>query len=230
MNNIAKKIAEENNFEYIGEIKLGEECYVSDPCYDTKTYGTYLLKNMKKGTYYCFLSLLNAEQISWGERIAALYIMHKDCSTLPTEIIEGVGIGVDSGQAGFYDKEYFVETRNNDEWYDEVCVTTFEVKPNPKYRPFEKIVMDEFGKTIKELEGEEFANAIDMAQKENRANPQFLEKATGGVIGNKCCVSSSGFGDGEYTLSVGKNKDGQIVSAVINYIDRNDIKENIDKE
>ena len=152
--------------KFIGTINLGEEIYVSDPGYDVGIWCQAKLNNILPGQYNCYINIWsNEETKGWGQRVSALFILHKDYQINPEEKTY-FDIGVDSGQAGFYDYQYFENTRNDDAWYYNICNSS-------RY---------------------------------------------GVIKNNKCVVSSSGYGDGGYRLYVGRNKDGKIVSAKIDFL------------
>ena len=164
MNNI-EKITSRDNVEYIGDIELDKVCTVSDPCYNMETWCMCKLKDMLPGNYHCLIKKNNDGLVS------ALYIYHEKYKTMIDFI------AVDSGQAGFYDRDYFLETRGKDDeewnWYKEISGLTYHAETS---------------------------------------------ELTGGTKDKKCCVSSSGDGDGSYLLYIHKNSKDQIVSACIKYL------------
>lgn len=168
MNNI-EKIKQRDKSEFIGDIILTDKCIVCDPCYSDQSWCWCEMPNMWPGNYHCFI-----KKGSDG-LVHALYIYHEKYRGYPNMILDFVS--VDSGQAGFYDREYFLETRGNDDeewnWYKEICALTY--------------------------------------------HPDNSE-LTGGTKDKKCCVSSSGDGDGSYLLYIHKNAKDYIVSACIQYL------------
>lgn len=168
MNNI-EKISKRDNVEYIGDIELDKECTVSDPCYNMETWCVCKLKDMLPGNYHCLIKKNNDGLVS------SLYIYHEKYIREPKTMIDFVS--VDSGQAGFYDSDYFIKTRGKDDeewkWYKEICSLTYHSDSS---------------------------------------------ELTGGTKDKKCCVSSSGDGDGSYPLLIHRNSKGQIVSACIQYL------------
>lgn len=174
MNNVEKILKKHLNMSYLGSIEIGNKCMVSDPCYDENTWCQYVLDNMKSGQYNCFMQYSSNEE--FGKRVRRVYIYHHEYISTPNRLVHNASIGVDSGQAGFYDYEYFLQTREkgNEDWiwYENICDLTYKD--------------DEF---------------------------------TGGVKDNKCCVSSSGYGDGCYSLFIHTNSKDEIVSACIEFTD-----------
>ena len=168
MNNI-DKITQRDNSKYIGDIVLSDRCIVSDPCYLDPSWGWCTMTNMLPGNYHCFIKKNNDGLVS------ALYIYHEKYIREPKTMIDF--IAVDSGQAGFYDRDYFLETRGKDDeewnWYKEICSLTYHSDSS---------------------------------------------ELTGGTKDKKCCVSSSGDGDGSYPLLIHRNSKEQIVSACIQYL------------
>lgn len=107
------------NFETDGMIR------VTDPCYNRKSSGTGILK-VKPGRYNCQIVISN--EGAWGERVKELVITHdsigfcysyKDCT---------FEIGVDSGQAGFFDENHFPDEKgefgDENSWYYKCCLKT----------------------------------------------------------------------------------------------------------
>ena len=108
-------------------IQLGNKVRVSDPCYGNDVWCTGVLENVKEGRYN--VDVLISDEGVWGNRVKALVVIHTEYKELidfnekaPFEV------GVDSGQAGIYDenyyKQYHTETDCFDDWYDEICDLT----------------------------------------------------------------------------------------------------------
>lgn len=104
--------------------------YATDPCYSTDTWCQKLV-NVKAGKYICRAVI--SDEGDWGKRISELSISHIDNPKNLGKYILSNNIGVDSGQCGFFEKEYYEEFHNghfideNDkdkEWYDKVCNIT----------------------------------------------------------------------------------------------------------
>ena len=106
----------------IGTISLGKKVTASDPCYES---GIWCAKELevKPGIYNCY-----AEEE--GSRIASLCIIHQDhVDNIPSEKHIG-SAGVDSGQFGFFDAEYYKANQPDDNfndpdsWYRRICDIT----------------------------------------------------------------------------------------------------------
>lgn len=96
----------------IGNFKVETgEVIVSDPCYEIGTDCATELKNVKNGNWKA--ALVQSDEGDWGIRNAVLIAHHEDFKLKGFEkwIEASELIGVDSGQAGFYDKKSF---RNNE--------------------------------------------------------------------------------------------------------------------
>ena len=84
----------------LGSFTVTDKIIVADPCYDYGKLGTLALDNVLSGKY---IATAEVEK----NLIAALHISH---SNFKNDILESeiVGyIGVDSGQAGFFDLDFF---------------------------------------------------------------------------------------------------------------------------
>ena len=118
------------NFKNIdkGFINLGEKVMVSDPCYEMDTWCQVTINNVLKGIYKCTLEM--CEDV-WGPRVSAIQVVHVDYMNKLLEYYNNFNIGVDSGQAGIFDYEYYKKYHNgntDDNWYDAICdktITTF---------------------------------------------------------------------------------------------------------
>lgn len=120
------------------EIKLNNSVIITDPCYGLKEYPNpstnIIINNMKSGTYKTNIHV--SDEGMWGNRVAALEIIHIDHNPLDDSIevvsldsCECVGsVCVDSGQMGIYDYDYYKSVSNDDgvedNWYDEICKLT----------------------------------------------------------------------------------------------------------
>lgn len=114
----------------LGVIELGSKVIVTDPCYG---FGGVELIHTKKGKYHCFAYEIN--ESGWGNRIAALRVVHEDfvnkCFNIDYDNEIAVS-GVDSGQCGFFDYDYYkkhhgqyiVDDEMDEDWYHKVCNIT----------------------------------------------------------------------------------------------------------
>jgi hypothetical protein len=104
-----KEFAKNGDFLYIGEIEIESgEVRVTDPCYDLETWCAGTVKNVAKGKWYAYVKFKDVG--SWGTRHSQLWIVkEKELLNKSIEIMHhfGICVGVDSGQAGFFDVKYF---------------------------------------------------------------------------------------------------------------------------
>jgi len=81
---------------------------VSDPCYSRWTWCMGTLENVKNGTWTA--RILVSDEGELGKRVAELEVLHstvKDPPALGFWENTGIEVGVDSGQAGFWDDAKF---------------------------------------------------------------------------------------------------------------------------
>lgn len=106
------------------KIELGNEVYLTDPCYDTTTWCQQLLKNVKSGKW-----VVDYDEDGTQQEII-LSIAHEDYGMTIfseyDEVVDSVVLGVDSGTIGIFDKRYYenyhYEDKINDKWYEEnIC-------------------------------------------------------------------------------------------------------------
>ena len=87
----------------LGSFTVADEIIVADPCYDYDNLGTLILDNVLSGKY-----------IATAEVVKNLVVaLHISPSYFKNDILESESVGyiaVDSGQAGFFDLDFF---RNN---------------------------------------------------------------------------------------------------------------------
>ena len=109
----------------LGTVDFGSKVYASDPCYTADTWCLVKLENVLPGEYRCYAVIEDTG--SWGDRVSHLYAVHSDyiLDRNQLEPVEG-DVGVDSGQCGLYDADYFLQTRDNEDWYWAVCDVTGE--------------------------------------------------------------------------------------------------------
>ena len=112
----------------LGTIELKNEVMVSDPCYDLGTWCQGIVGGVKAGKYNAFAII--TDEGSWGERVAELIVIHEDADI--NEITDELDfeVGVDSGQAGIFNLDYYKEHQPDDDydnrksWYRRVCDIT----------------------------------------------------------------------------------------------------------
>lgn len=148
----------------IGQFEvLSQQLAVSDPCYKMPD----IILTVANGIWEAFIQHSD-------ERVSQLIAIQN--SNIDIEIDEALDdqIGVDSGQAGFFDALIFNQCSKN--LYDDICDIT-------------------------------------------------LSEKQAGVI-DQGAISSSGYGDGSYSVFVHRNKDGDIDAARIEFI--TDVEEDED--
>ena len=222
-----------NWFDTEDVITLGETVKVSDPCYSDMVWCTAKLSNVLPGEYKC--SYAESDEGSWGLRISAIRVVHKDYQgTVPNILLSTADIGVDSGQAGIYDYAYYMRYRTpeskNQEWYERVCDITCGEKPNPNYIPFEqsKSYKPEYDVLndipLKPANHEErVALRVEMERAKimygnTREGCEKVWYNAANAIDGKGYVSSSGYGDGSYALAIARNKEKKIVAIELIYL------------
>lgn len=225
--------------EKVGFIELGDKARVSDPCYDIDTWCAGTLENVLPGRYACFFQ--RTDMKDWGKRIASIEVRHMAFLHIEPTELQDIDVGVDSGQCGIYDLDYFIKAREDrygeDKWYNQVCEMTGEYVDNPDYVPFEKSSFwkEEFAevkRNVKNVKPDLLAEYFK-AQSQYGCSIEWhkqIYQFTANTLDDKCLVSSSGDGDGSYTCLVGRNEAGQIVSVKIDYYYGYDEEDNDEEE
>lgn len=111
------------------QIQLGKRVRVSDPCYGTNVWCSGVVDNVKEGTYNVDAKI--SDEGVWGERVKFLTAIHSDYSGPSVIVKASFEVGVDSGQAGIYDEDYYNQYHSshskddcNEDWYDDICQLT----------------------------------------------------------------------------------------------------------
>ena len=184
----------------LGTIELDTEVYVSDPCYRVCTWCQALVKGLKPGKYYGFMNKQNMKNMGWlgGIRVTDLWIVHEDnVDTFPKTLVKGVEIGVDSGSAGIYDKEYYEK---------------FHTLEDGKY-------IDDYPESSEWYDKQfDLRYYYDMNGNEILSETDNRERRDAIALDNKCVISFSGYGDGGYNLYSAKNTKGEIIGLRIKFI------------
>lgn len=177
------------------EIQLGDfevtsgKLAVSDPCYSMDTWCKGILENVKNGTWKA--SVLRGEYREWGVRNHVLTIVHKDYHEVEPHADHTLNadIGVDSGQAGFFDLPVF-ENKNN--------------------APADTKLPDWIGNKPNS-EGRWYSMCCNATYDEDNNEHPGAGIIPGGV------VTSSGVGDGSYTCQYYTNGFGEVIKAIIDF-------------
>lgn len=111
----------------LGTIVLGSAVRVTDPCYDPNVWCSGRL-DILPGEYDC--TVCRSKCGAWGERNIKISIRHRESKPTPKWEDAPFVVGVDSGQAGFFDADYYAENHTDDDynnpesWYRRVCNLT----------------------------------------------------------------------------------------------------------
>ena len=113
-------------------IKLGSfhvvenKIVVADPSYEYGDFGTLILHDVLAGKYYA--NIKTADNL-----VTSLNIFHSDYKNIELKFSFYGEIAVDSGQAGFFDEKYFVESQGGtfsdvNSFYGLACAITMSPK------------------------------------------------------------------------------------------------------
>lgn len=108
------------------QIQLGKRVRVSDPCYGTDVWCSGVVENVREGKYNVEVQIADAGM--WGKRVKSLSVIHTDYNGPRNYEQTDFEVGVDSGQAGIYDEDYYNQYHTNhdcnDDWYEDICDLT----------------------------------------------------------------------------------------------------------
>lgn len=204
-----------------GIITLGNKVMVSDPCYGLNTWCQGVVENVLPGEYVCKVGF--SDEGDWGNRVADIEVVHTSYVGKFLEYFaEDFEVGVDSGQAGIFDYEYYKQHHTDrseaehvdDEWYDRAFTCTYVKEKNPNY---EKFVYD--------YDNEDWYEKWEAYEKDWKRSLPYLSHLDGNTIDGLGLVSSSGFGDGGYTCWTARNDKGEVVSIRVEFISEYDEEE-----
>ena len=110
----------------LGSFTVTDKIIVADPCYDYDKLGTVTLHNVLSGKYIATAEVVN-------NLVIALHISH---SNFKNDILESESVGyitVDSGQAGFFDLDFFRKNQGGEvgdlnTFYGLACAITLSPK------------------------------------------------------------------------------------------------------
>lgn len=117
-------------------VKLGQfevtsgKLRVTDPCYDRSIWCSGYV-DAENGTWEAFVYM--SDQGAWGNRVSALEVRRVGENEAPDRLVS-FEVGVDSGQAGFFDDAFYPEGDDNGEYgntdtfYGKVCEITLSDK------------------------------------------------------------------------------------------------------
>lgn len=203
-----------------GFIALDDKVMVSDPCYGMNTWCQGVVDNVLKGNYKCTVE--TSDEGEWGRRVSAIEVVHEDYVKKFLEYSkENFEVGVDSGQAGIFDYEYYKKYHSDDneaeqvdnDWYWRVCEITESRIKNPNYEEFDY-----------EKHKDDFIEAHVEYMQSNKSYP-YLTINDGNTIDGFGFASSSGYGDGGYCCWTAHNEEGKIVAIRVEYITEDDEEE-----
>ena len=112
-----------NDGVHLGQFEITSgRMIVTDPCYDKGTWCAGILDAVN-GTWDAYLGVTDAG--TWGMRVTEIEVHHSKEShhSIPWENVE-FEVGVDSGQAGFFDESLYPESLGDTNFYDNVCDLT----------------------------------------------------------------------------------------------------------
>jgi len=100
---------------------------VTDPCYDKDTWCSGVLEDVLPGTWVAETNL--SDEGPWGIRVARLIVRHQDYPAAEATMKTTIDVGVDSGQAGFFDESQYPEGStgdfgDTDTMYGRICEGT----------------------------------------------------------------------------------------------------------
>jgi hypothetical protein len=109
------------------EVKSGR-LLVTDPCYKIGTWCQGTLESVRNGTWHACVERQNLND--WGIRNWKIRITHSDFLNKKPDVATDIDVGVDSGQAGFFDRAEYPKGNPDTNplfqaFYDKICKITW---------------------------------------------------------------------------------------------------------
>ncbi len=107
---------------YLGKFNISSGVMrVTDPCYDPGTWcsGTIDVPN---GEWHAYIE--ESDEGTWGKRVASIEVRYQNDFKHYSWELTNIDVGVDSGQAGFFDNQLYPDHPGDDPFYDRVCRLT----------------------------------------------------------------------------------------------------------
>jgi len=231
---------------------------VTDPCYDKETWCQAKLDNVKIGKWHSTVEY--SDEGEWGDRVAQILVWHDSLGIEnPGRDFPSCGesiaayIGVDSGQAGFFDIEKYPDDPHKDDaFYDAVCKLTLSGIPFSALEEAGVYPMADLDKLTDEQKA--YRTSSDYSDRNAYYARRFTSRNGDDTSSNQRdrskladalelhgslgsfgvvpfgAVSSSGFGDGGYNLYVERDGNGEIVAGRIEFIVEDDDEDDNEDE
>ena len=214
-----------------GDITLGEKVIVTDPCYDVDTWCNGILDNVKPGKWHTEAKSINKNNN--GNHCTELIIWHSDYEK-PTEFEHtDIDVGVDSGQAGIADYDYFAKIKSNkdseEEWYESiktyerarVPLMPLQKQVLPKYKALYKEYLKQFLGPIEEYNKDLYTEIANLEHEhwfdsKTLDDDKFSSYLPQTWTDEHSVFTSTGYGDGSYDCFIAKDNN-KIIGIKIDY-------------
>ena len=223
----------------MNKLILGSVIHATDPCYSRDTWCAVWNIKVKPGEWN-YKVQYSKDEWGGGEGVKSLSIFHDSVKPSHSgfKLVEAEEIGVDSGQAGFFCDSIYPKGKKTGDYRDkesfygqcgEATLGKGYDYQNNLHSTRSNIKSEELllKNVLKALEGKGGDSCTDYLQSNIKARKANLEKLEanpipylqyGLVAENRGIVSSSGYGDGSYSLYKKENVDGEIIALEIKYI------------
>lgn len=206
-------------------ITLGSEVYVTDPCYEPDLWCCNKVENVLAGDYIAIMKENNEN------RVESLTVTHKDYVNQKLEYtLADFVVGVDSGQAGIVDKEYYDKNQSDDYFYNEKVKTFgYEMIPATEQEiELAETIKNYYKRSKPSNDKEEREKNRELLKHINEENMQdwfciatnhqrrkFINLLA--TPDNKGAFKRTMYGDGGYPVYLARNKNSEIISIKIDY-------------
>ena len=108
-------------------VHLKDSVYITDPCHEVGTWCQGLVTNIMPGEYRCIRRMTEDTVFNTTFRVAQIRVIRigYEAANLKYKKLP-ITVGVDSGQAGIFNKDYYEKNQPNEDWYEKICEITDE--------------------------------------------------------------------------------------------------------
>jgi len=170
----------------------GDKIIATDPCYNKNNDGNYVIDNCMPGVWRA-VAVLTDDTEGWGCRVSYLMISRENFESfkIKEETVRDV-IGVDSGQAGFFDYNFYPAGKREgggfndpvsdfDLFYDQCCTATLGKRQADTVNKIGAVSASGYGDGVYDLTlwkdgvGKVLAARIDFLNKEEKDEDPYKE-------------------------------------------------------
>lgn len=166
------------------------------------------ISNILEGEYTYLSCHDNFDDL--GDRITSIRIYNTNYTNLEYDLFGKVYI--DTGHCVIGDRELLQQVSENSDFIQRCCELSLKRVEDPAYK--------EFNRKFERVNKDNVAEFSEYLKQHDYRMPYKYEYVQNcEEMNDKCLVSATGFGDGDYNIYVAKNSDGKIIGIEIIFIE-----------